>query len=249
VAKGNKGRRMIYILLPVYNEAENIPALFEELTGSFAKYDVFFVFSDDGSEDGSKEVINRVFAEENFAVLGDGANHGPGFAFNTGFEWILQHSNDPKKDKIITMEADCTSDLSIVDTMIRISDIGFDLVLASVYVQGGGFEKTSWSRKFLSFFANMLLRQKFDIRVLTLSSFYRLYSLGLITKIKEKYGTIIKETGFISMIEFLLKAIKVNASIIEVPVKLLSDKRKGVSKMKKLKTSMSYLNFLMKTDL
>lgn len=182
-------------------------------------------------------------------MLGDGTNHGPGYAFNTGFEWILENSKDPLRDKIITMEADCTSDLTIAETMIRISDIGFDLVLASVYVQGGGFEKTSMMRKFLSFFANMLLRQKFDIRVLTLSSFYRLYSVSLIRKIKDKYGTIIKETGFISMIEFLLKAINVKASIIEVPVKLLSDKRKGDSKMKKMKTSMSYLSFLMKTKL
>ncbi len=240
---------MIYILLPVYNEAENIPSLFAELEDCFGKTDVYYVFSDDGSADGSPDVINKVFAGRSFTVLGDGTNHGPGYAFNTGFEWILGHSIDPQNDKIITMEADCTSDLSIADTMIKISDIGFQLVLASVYVQGGGFEKTSWMRKFLSFFANMLLRQKFDIRVLTLSSFYRLYSVQLIKKVKDKYGTIIKEPGFISMIEFLLKAIKVEASIIEVPVKLLSDKRKGVSKMKKLKTLSSYLYFLVKTDL
>ncbi|MBZ0201816.1 MAG: glycosyltransferase [Ignavibacteria bacterium] len=239
---------MIYILLPVYNEAANVPLLRKELAEYFRNYRVYYVFSDDGSVDGSRELINEHFAEEKFVVLGDGTNHGPGFAFNLGFEWIMANSADPDGDKIISMEADCTADLSIVDTMIKISDIGFELVLASVYVEGGGFEKTSWLRKFLSFFANMFLRQKFNIKVLTLSSFYRLYSVSLIKKIKHTYGTIIKEDGFISMIEILLKAIKVKASIIEVPVKLLSDRRKGDSKMKKLKTSINYLTFLMKTD-
>lgn len=240
---------MIYILIPVYNESANLTELHDELIKCFSKHGVYYVFSDDGSSDGSKELISKLFEGKNFITLGDGTNHGPGYAFNSGFEWILTHSKDPGHDKIITMEADCTADLSIVDTMLKISDINFDLVLASVYVQGGGFEKTSLFRKFLSFFANMLLRQKFDIKVLTLSSFYRLYSVALVKKIKEKYGTIIKEAGFISMIEFLLKAIKVKASIIEVPVRLLSEKRKGVSKMKKMKTSISYLSFLFRTDL
>ncbi len=239
---------MIYILLPVYNEADNIPFLRKELADYFSKYEVFYVFSDDGSADGSVQVIKELFADEDFILLGDGTNHGPGYAFNLGFEWIMKHSKDPAVDKIISMEADCTADLSIADTMIKISDIGFDLVLASVYVEGGGFEKTSWLRKFLSFFANMFLRQKFNIKVLTLSSFYRLYSVNLVKKIKLTYGNVIEEPGFISMIEILLKAIKVKASIIEVPVKLLSDKRKGDSKMKKLKTSISYLTFLIKSD-
>lgn len=239
---------MIYILLPVYNEAANIPFLKNELAKYFRDHVVFYVFSDDGSDDGSKEIIGELFAEESFVVLGDGTNHGPGYAFNLGFEWIAAHSTQPEIDKIISMEADCTADLSIVDTMIKISDIGFELVLASVYVQGGGFEKTSWLRKVLSFFANMLLRLKFDIKVLTLSSFYRVYSVNLVKKIKQTYGVVIKEAGFISMIEILLKAIKVKASIIEVPVKLFSEKRKGDSKMKKLKTSISYLIFLLKSE-
>ena len=43
---------MIYILLPVYDEIENLPALYGELTDCFKKYEVFYVFSDDGSTDG-----------------------------------------------------------------------------------------------------------------------------------------------------------------------------------------------------
>ncbi|MEJ0055048.1 MAG: hypothetical protein WDN75_04975 [Bacteroidota bacterium] len=56
----------------------------------------------------------------------------------------------------------------------------------------------------------------------------------------------ISEPGFISMIEILVKSIKANASIIEVPMTLYSGQRKGKSKMKLIKTSMSYLKFLLK---
>lgn len=240
---------MIYILIPVYNEIENLHSLFEELTECFSNYDTFYVFSDDGSTDGSQAKLKELFSNEGHIVLGDGTNLGPGHAFNSGFEWILQNSKDPENDKIISMEADCTADLSIIGKMVKISDIGFDLVLASVYMQGGELEKTTWLRKLLSFFANMILRFKFDIKVLTLSSFYRLYSVRLIKKIKDKYSVIINENGFISMIEILLKAIKVRASIIEIPARLLSDKRNGVSKMKKFKTLISYLKFLSRTNI
>jgi hypothetical protein len=70
----------------------------------------------------------------------------------------------------------------------------------------------------------------------------------LIKKIKEKYGIIIKEPGFISMIEILIKSIKLNSSIIEVPMILKSNKRIGKSKMKILKTMISYLKFLFKKN-
>jgi dolichol-phosphate mannosyltransferase len=240
---------MIYILLPVFNESKNIAGLHKELTECFSQHEVFYVFSDDGSTDNSVEIIKDEFVKNNHIILGDGTNHGPGFAFNTGFEWILSHSKDPQADKIISLEADCTSDLSIAPQMIEISDIGYDLVLASVYAQGGELQNTTLFRKILSFFANMILRFKFDLKVLTLSSFYRLYTVSSIRKIKDKYGVIINQNGFISMIEILLKAIHIKAHIIEIPVRLLSEKRQGSSKMKILKTFTSYVKFLSTTNI
>jgi hypothetical protein len=128
--------------------------------------------------------------------------------------------------------------------MVSINRLGFDLVLASVYSQGGGFQKTSFLRKLLSACANVLMRMLFDLHMQTLSSFYRVYSVELLRKVKTKYGTIVKEPGFLCMIEVLMKCIKAEAKVIEVPTLLLSEKRKGKSKMKLMKTSMSYLRFM-----
>lgn len=238
---------MTYFLIPVFNEEANIVNLWQELNSLKIEGDVFYVFSDDGSSDQGLDLIKSQFAKTKFIILGDGQNRGPGAAFNAGFLWILDQK-PVATDVIITMEADCTSDLSILPVMITLNSAGFDLVLASVYAQGGGFDKTSFIRKFVSAVANFLYRFLFDIKVLTLSSFYRVYKVSLLQKIHARFqGKVIEETGFVSMLEILTKAIWCNAKIIEVPMQLQSHKRKGQSKMKIVKTTMHYFQYLFRT--
>ena len=236
---------MIYFLIPIYNEAQNIQNLFSEMSGILPDDEKFFVFSDDGSKDNSKQLLSTYFKNIPHIILGDGNNYGPGNAFNIGFEWILKNSKN-NDDIVATLEADCTSDITLLPKMISINQLGYSLVLASVYAQGGGFDKTSFFRKLLSSIANLFFRFVFDIKILTLSSFYRVYSIELLKKIKANNTAIITEKGFICMLEILIKAIKQNAMVIEVPMVLHSSKRVGKSKMKIFKTSVAYLKFLMK---
>ena len=236
---------MIYIVIPIFNEEQNITNLYNELERYFFEEDHFFVFSDDGSSDNTKSEIERHFSNDKTIVLGDGINRGPGAAFNLGFDWVLEHSKHDM-DRVVTIEADCTSDLEILPVMITLNKLNFDLVLASVYSQGGGFDSTGFLRKFISSVANLLYRFVFNIKVQTISSFYRVYSVSLLKKIKTKYGILIKENGFICMLEILTKAIHCEAKIIEVPMVLKSTKRLGKSKMKIVKTTLDYLKFLFK---
>jgi len=240
--------RMIYILIPIYNEASNIPNLYSELENVLPSETLFFVFSDDGSSDDSKRLLTEYFKNKQYVILGDGKNYGPGNAFNVGFEWILNHSKNIN-DIVATLEADCTSDITLLPKMITINRLGYSLVLASVYAQGGGFDNTSFFRKLLSSFANLFFRFAFDIKILTLSSFYRIYSVSLLRLIKNNNENIIKEKGFICMLEILIKAIKQKANVIEVPMVLHSNKRVGKSKMKIFKTSMAYLKFIVKAKM
>ena len=236
---------MIYIVIPIFNEEQNIANLYNELDVYSLEEDHYFVFSDDGSTDNTKQEIERHFPNEKTIVLGDGINRGPGAAFNVGFEWVIWNSKKDS-DRVVTIEADCTSDLEILPVMLALNHLKFDLVLASVYAQGGGFDSTSFIRKFISSVANLLYRFVFDIKVQTISSFYRVYSVTLLKKIKSKYGNLIDENGFICMLEVLTKAIRCEAKIIEVPMILKSTKRLGKSKMKIIKTTMDYLKFLLK---
>lgn len=233
-----------YILIPVFNEGLNLDRLHGNLSKALSGKDVRYVFVDDFSTDNSVQIISNLFPKELTTVITKPKNEGPGDSFNRGFEWILENSEN-NDDIIITLEADNTSDTGILNNMIDISTMGFELVLASIYAQSGGFSKTSFFRKLISFFANMIFRSIFNIKVLTLSSFYRIYHVSLLRRIKQNYPILINEKGFICMLEILLKAIKSEAKIIEVPMTLRSDERKGRSKMKIFKTSMSYLRFLL----
>ena len=234
---------MIYFLIPVFNEADNIPLLTDTITNCLPGEDKYFVFVDDCSTDDTITVIKKHFEGKQLEVITKQVNGGPGDSFNKGLEWILANFKSDK-DIVVTLEGDNTSDIGILFTMLTLSRLGYDLVLASVYAQGGGFRQTSFFRRLISVVANTAIRFIFDLKVLTLSSFYRVFSINLLKKIKEKNGVLIEEKGFISMVEILLKAIRADARIIEVPMHLDSSKRKGKSKMKTFKTSMSYLTFL-----
>jgi len=239
-------KKMIYFLIPVFNESKNISYLHQDLVQSLPNQDKFFVFVDDCSTDNTVKQIHETFSSNNYIILEKENNIGPGDSFNRGFAWILKNKQE-NADYIVTLEGDNTSDLSILPKMISISDLGFDLILASVYSQGGKLDQTTFFRKMLSFFANLIMRITLNLNVLTLSSFYRVYKISLIQKIKDKNQFIISENGFLSKGEILIKAIQLNASIIEVPTTLLSTRRKGKSKMKISKTLIDYLRLIFKS--
>jgi len=236
---------MIYFLVPTYNEAENIPLLAQNFQKLALTEDFQLVFSDDGSTDATKAQVSKHFAFCDHVFLEAIQNAGPGKAFDTGFQWILQHSQSDS-DKLLTMEADSTGDFSLVYDMLLLNERGYNLVLASVYAQGGGFENTTFIRKMLSFWANLLFRSVFNIKVLTISSFYRCYSVDLMRRIAHNNPEIIREQGFICMLEVLLKAIACEARIVELPLQLKSGNRVGKSKMKIFKNGVSYMKFLLK---
>jgi dolichol-phosphate mannosyltransferase len=236
---------MFYFLVPAYNEEANIPLLAKNLIDFKCSDEKTFVFVDDCSSDNTIDTLKTHFAGEKLEIITKEVNGGPGDSFNIGFKWILENSKSDS-NKIITLEADNTSDIGILSNMLTISDLGFDLVLASVYAQGGGFVNTSLFRKVLSITANFFIRNILDIKVLTMSSFYRVYSMSVLKNIDEKFDKIIEEEGFISMVEILYKAVKVDAKIIEVPMQLNSKNREGKSKMKIMSTGISYLKFLAK---
>jgi dolichol-phosphate mannosyltransferase len=238
---------MIYFLIPVFNEAENIDELAKKLHQVLPAEDRVYVFVNDGSSDDTINILTRCFEEKNLHVLNNPGNQGPGYSFQNGFEYIINNLKASENDIIVTLEGDNTSDLLILPIMLELSKLGYDLVLASPYAQGGGISNTSFFRKVVSFFANMILRLWFDIKVLTLSSFYRVYSVKMLISLSAKHKKLIEENGFISKVEILVKAIKNNAKIIEVPMILDTHKRKGKSKMKVFKTIISYLKFFIKS--
>lgn len=234
----------VAIVIPVYNERENLPALLDairlELKGSIP---FSFVISDDGSTDGTKEWLKEEQAKGNLFAVGNNLNEGPGKAFEAGFRFVL--SQLPQCTSVLTMEGDGTADLGSIIQLLK-AFTSADVVLASVYSKGGGFSRTSLLRLAISKIANGITRWKLKLPFRTLTSFYRLYSIRAIRALEQR-PTMIEESGFICQVEILHYLHQLGLRIVEVPTVLYTDRRKGASKMKLMKTMLAHIRFLQRT--
>lgn len=237
--------RALFIVIPFFNEAENLENLAFELSQfiketALREYQIILV--NDGSTDRSKEEAAIAFSDLRYKLLTHKQNQGPGAAFQTAFEEILKTIS--KDDYVLTIEADNTSNLKIVSQMLKRSKEGYDVVLASPYIYGGTIINTPFIRRFLSFFANLFLRELLGLRgILTISSFFRLYKGAIFLHIARAHNNVfMQRKGFEGKVELLMKLVLCKASISEVPLVLDTSRRKGRSKMKLLKTTISLLS-------
>lgn len=231
---------MIYILIPTFNDSENFEALFRNISKSLKTKLYKIIMVDDGSTDRTNETVSKLTENYPVARIGYSKNKGPGYAFNFGFNYLT--SKLQNNDLVITIEADNTSDLSVLGKMITMCK-DFDVVLSSPYAKGGKFLGIGKDRMILGLGASILDRLIFRIKgVKTYSSFYRAYKASIIKKAKSFYKTkLITENGFSSVVELLIKLAKLDAKITEVPATVDWRKRRGVSKMKIGKTILRHL--------
>lgn len=235
----------LYLIIPILDEAENLPGLLTSIRKLRAQFkgtfDLKCLLVDDGSNDRSSETANQLKGDLDLEILRHPVNLGPGAAFATAFAALSNRLHND--DWVVTMEGDNTSRSELLQQMITRSKEGFDVVLASPYMYGGGLSNTNALRSFLSFVANFFVKEALGLRgLLTMSSFYRLYRGSAILRLQKSYGPgIIECKGFESMVELLMKLVFFRFSISEVAMHLDSSVRLGKSKMRILKTTMGYL--------
>ena len=245
----------IIFVFPVFNEALSIPRLGQDLStfetmikqitpGQNIR--VEFLFIDDGSTDGTHEHLEKL-GKDNVKVVRHAHNQGPGAAFQTAFSTIIAGNIAPL-DLVITLEGDATSDPQMLIKMLRRIEEGYEIVLASPYLYGGGFLGVQTHRIFLSHMANFLFKLVFGIRgIATFSCFYRVYRGATLQKLNAAYdGKIVSCAGFECAAEIIMKATRCKLSIAEVPLVVDWSKKKGKSKMKVFKTSWGYLTMFVK---
>ncbi|MFH1664795.1 MAG: glycosyltransferase [Candidatus Omnitrophota bacterium] len=239
---------MIIFLMPVYNEEKNIGRLLENIHeyAQSRKLDYKVCIADDGSDDSTVEIAGSLKTRMSLEVVSNPRNMGPGAAFDLGFRAVLKFAGE--EDIVVTMEADNTSDMGVLDEMIAKTGEGHDLVLASCYAKDGGVEGTNLYRKVLSRGANFLVRMvSLDKDIKTFSSFYRCYRSKILSKAYRVYGNrFIEEHGFLCAVDILLKLQKTGVRAVEVPMILRSSRRIGKSKMKILKTTLSYVRLFLR---
>lgn len=234
----------LFLVIPLFNESANIERLSRSLRTTSAifsdRYSVHIIFVDDGSTDGTPQVVEKYCGDLQKSIVGHEKNMGPGYAFGSAFEFLGKLLKPD--DWVCTLEGDNTSNVDLLNQMFQRAREGYDVIFASPYMYGGGFTNTDGLRRFFSFMANTYVREFLGIPgIFTVSSFFRLYKGDIILSLQKIFGDrIIDSSGFECMIELTMKLVFMNARISEVPMVLDSKKRIGKSKMPKMKTVLGY---------
>jgi dolichol-phosphate mannosyltransferase len=231
---------VIRFVIPAYNEAENIPNLLADLAPRVRDLGARVIFVDDGSSDGTSEVIEAHSDGLPIAVVRHTVNRGLGTAINSGLRAALGESHDD--DAIVTLEADNTSDLNDLPRMLESFAAGSDVVLASVYAPGGRILGVAPWRLAASRAVSNVFRYTGGLQQIhTLSSLYRVYRAGTLRRAAETYGyLLVREPGFAANVELLLKLYNAGANVTEVPTVNDWSRRLGVSKMSLRPTVLAY---------
>ncbi len=236
----------IWLLLPAFNEAGNLLSLLQGVAATLGtigeSYSVVVV--DDGSTDETRAVAAAVGRNLPVQVVSHPQNRGLARTIETAFGAVLSQTQGG--DVVVTMDADNTHPPDLIPRMVEEIRRGADLVIASRYAPGGAEEGVPPLRRVLSRGIGVLMRLRFGLwGVRDYSSGYRAYRARLLQAAAQRYGTrLIESPGFTVMAELLLKLQPFYPRMVEVPLQLRYDRKRGGSKMRVLQTVLAYLALL-----
>lgn len=226
------------IVLPTYNERENIPAFLNAVRavplGRDAVLDVLIV--DDSSPDGTAEVARQAATELDGApdrnagttsVLVRPGKQGLGSAYRHGFATVLANGDGPAYEVVISMDADLSHDPQVIPAMLaRLAD-GADLVVGSRYVRGGGTTDWPVRRQLLSKWGNAYTRFVLGLSTRDCTSGYRAYRAGALAAVDPESTA---AEGYAFLTELVRRLTRAGYKVTETPI-VFRDRMAGRSKM------------------
>ncbi len=231
----------VFLVLPAYNEAGNLPKLLDHvsLALSTANLDFAVVVVDDGSTDGTEAVLEHYAVKLPLHAFKHEQNQGLGPTIR---DCLLEASNLASAgDIIVSMDADQSHNPGLIPRMVNMIREGHDIVIASRYQPQARVCGLAAHRVFISWCASILFRILFPIAgVRDYTCGFRAYRAGVLKQAFETYGErFVDQQGFQCMVDILLKLRKLNCIMGEAPMILRYDLKEGASKMKLAKTAFS----------
>lgn len=207
------------VIIPTYNESENILSLLNELT----VLDVDVVVIDDNSPDNTSKIVkNSRFYNTKVYLISREEKLGLGSAYRDGFAWALA-----KEYKyIVEMDADFSHSIHDLSKLLQKKE-NTDLIIGSRYVEGGAVEGWNRFRHTLSFFANRYAKFFTFCNVNDMTSGFRIYSDYALKSI-DFHNT--KSNGYAFQIEMTVLCVIKKLKIKEIPITFY-ERRNGKSKM------------------
>jgi dolichol-phosphate mannosyltransferase len=213
----------VTVIVPTYNERENIEALVTQLLA--LPTGVRVVVVDDNSPDGTGAIADRLAAEDDGRVLviHRAGKLGLGTAYIAGFRRALAEG----AHLICTMDADFSHNPRYIPDMVSKIGEGYDLVIGSRYVRGGGASGCTWPRILLSWGANGFARILLGLRAHDTTAGFRCYRREVLISVALDE---IKASGYSFLIEMLHRVQRRGWQVGEVPV-IFENRQLGTSKI------------------
>ena len=212
------------VIIPTYNEKENIQAIIEAVFNQKKRFHILVV--DDNSPDGTAEIAERLIPQYSDALFIEKrtGKNGLGTAYIHGFKWAIQK----KYDYIIEMDADFSHNpKDLVRLYHACEKEGADVSIGSRYSQGVNVVNWPMKRVLLSYFASKYVRFITRIPIHDTTAGFVCYKRSVLETIKLNK---IRFVGYAFQIEMKFKAWKHNFKIKEVSV-IFTDRTEGTSKM------------------
>ena len=210
----------IVIVMPTYNEAENIvkmiPALVDKEFPEISNAQMHLLIVDDNSPDGTGDIVKKAIKERENLHLIQGEKEGLGWAYIRGMKYA---KDNLKADAVMEMDADFQHPPRFVKPMVEAYLSGSDYVIGSRYIKGGSVPKEwAMSRKAVSFFGNLFIRLVLlKPKLHDLTTGFRLTKVaGVLDKI-DLEGLMEKER-FAYKVDLLYQSIKNAKNVVEVPL-------------------------------
>jgi len=214
----------VVIVMPSYNEAENIGRMIDELVDKefpkIGKAEMHLLIVDDNSPDGTGNVVKRAMKSRQNLHLLTGMKKGLGWAYIRGMKYALAKL---KADAVMEMDADFQHPPRFVKPMVEAYLAGADYVIGSRYIPGGSVPK-QWaaSRKAISYFGNLFIRLVLlKPRLHDLTTGFRLTKVkGVLDKIE--LDNLMEKERFAYKVDLLYQSIKNAKKTVEVPLEFAS---------------------------
>jgi len=217
-------KNKLLIVIPTYNEKENIENLIRLLLEIESKPDILVV--DDNSPDGTGEILDKLALKhkESISVIHRTEKLGIGSAHVKGFKYAIKQDYQ----YILTMDADFSHHPKYIQKMIDKSK-DFPLVIGSRYIEEGGTKNWGLLRQINSRAANLLAKKMLHIKCNDCTGGFRLYKKEVLMSIDLDK---IYSNGYSFLIEILYKCQLNGFQISEIPI-IFEDRRAGSSKISK----------------
>jgi dolichol-phosphate mannosyltransferase len=212
------------VIVPTYNERENIARLIESILGQDSRLEILVV--DDGSPDGTADIVRAIKAQNpRVDILCRPKKMGLGTAYVAGFRWALERGYD----FVFEMDADFSHDPNHLPEFLRAIQAA-DLVLGSRYREGK-VTVVNWpiARLILSYFANVYARRVTGLEVWDATGGFKCFRRAVLEAIDLNK---VRSNGYAFQIEMSYRASKRGFRIIEIPI-VFVDRTEGQSKMSK----------------